>query len=117
MSNGYLQLYSSTVVENEVYGYPLSNDGFKPNMAGGIVATIGNAHTVEEMVIEQSIIAGNVVHELDYDSNDIDHTYYQDVFTGSLLHFYSYGYNLIGQINFDHILVPVPPWESLNRKH
>ena len=116
MSNGYMRIHSSTIVENEVYGKPRTDAGAKPNLAGGIAATIGDAHTVETMIIDQSIIADNEVFTLD-DSGQPNGSYLNDIFTGSLLHFYSYGHNLIGQINFDHMLVPVPEWESLSRKH
>jgi len=116
MSNGYMEIHSSTIVENEVYGKPRTDAGAKPNLAGGIAATIGDAHAVESMIIDQSIIAGNEVFTLD-DSGQPDGSYLNDIFTGSLLHFYSYGHNLIGQINFDHMLVPVPQWDSLSRKH
>jgi hypothetical protein len=82
-------------------------------MAGGIAATIGNAHSVEKMFIGHSIIAGNTVHELG------GSTYNEDIFTGSLFSFYSRGYNRIGVINFSQILVPVGKWSwySLCRKH
>jgi hypothetical protein len=116
MSNGYLELHSITLVENEVYGKPRTDSNIKPNLAGGIAATIGDAHAVESMIIDQSIIAGNLVHELD-DTGTSVNSYQNDLFTGSLLHFYSRGYNLIGRINFDHMLVPVPQWQSLSRKH
>jgi len=116
MSNGHMEIHSSTIVENEVYGKPRTDAGAKPNLAGGIAATIGDAHTVEDMIIDQSIIAGNIVHELD-DTGQTVYSYGNDIFTGSLLHFYSYGHNLIGQINFDHMLVPVPQWDTLSRKH
>lgn len=116
MSNGYLTLQSCTIVENEVYGLPRTDGATKPNLAGGIAATIGDAHAVESMTIQQSLIAGNIVYEIDT-VGSIENSYSQDIFTGSLLHFYSYGYNLIGQINFAHMLAPIPQWESLSRKH
>lgn len=106
MTNGSLSVTSSTIVENEVTGifHPFSG---KPNMGGGgICATIGNAHVVENMEIQHSIVAGNMVGGVS-----------DDVYTGSLLQFMSYGYNLFGKINFDQILVPIPPWWSLSRKH
>jgi hypothetical protein len=106
MSNGWFTIVSCTIVENAVTGNPavFSN---KPNMGGGgVAATIGDAHVVERMRIGHSIIAGNTVNGV---SND--------VYTGSLLYFDSYGYNLIGTIDFSQILVPVPPWWSLSRKH
>jgi len=116
MSNGQMEIYSSTIVENEVYGKPRTDTRAKPNLAGGIAATIGDAHTVESMIIAQSIIAANRVFTLD-NSGVEDGSYANDIFTGSLLHFYSHGHNLIGQINFDHMLVPVPQWATLSRKH
>ena len=73
---------------------------------GGICATIGNAHVVEYMSVWHSIIAGNSVNGSG-----------NDLYTGSLLHFYSYGYNLVGRIDFSQILVPVPAWGDLSRKH
>jgi hypothetical protein len=106
MSNGSLQLKGTTITANEVTGHAFSFSG-KPNMGGGgLAATIGNAHVVERMEIQHSIIAGNTVGGAP-----------GDLFSGSLINFYSWGYNLIGDLNFDHILVPVPPWLSLSRKH
>lgn len=113
MSNGHLLMQSCTVVENEVYGLPRTDDLGKPNLAGGIAATIGNAHAAENMIIGHSVIAGNTVHEIDGTS------YNEDIFTGSLLHFHSTGYNRIGILNFNQMLVPVgeTTWESLCRRH
>ncbi len=113
MSNGYLEIYGCTIVENEVYGAPRTDDLDKPNLAGGVVATIGNAHAVEDMTIGHSIIAGNTVHEAEGEA------YAQDIFTGSLFYFKSKGYNRIGVIDFSQILVPVGQigWRSLCRKH
>ena len=113
MSNGYLEIISSTIVENEVSGTPRTDSLGKPNLAGGIAATIGNAHAVEEMRIGQSIVAGNRVNPAGGAS------YSQDIFTGSLLHYKSRGYNLIGTLDFSQILVPVGEreWESLSRRH
>jgi hypothetical protein len=113
MSNGHLLMHSCTVVENEVYGLPRTDDLGKPNLAGGIAATIGNAHAAEDMTIGHSVIAGNTVHEIDGTS------YNEDIFTGSLLHFHSLGYNRIGIINFNQMLVPVGEtnWASLCRRH
>lgn len=102
MSNGSLLVASCTIVQNAVTGHPAIFQG-KPNMGGGgIFATIGDAHVVENMDVWHSIIAGNTVNGAP-----------DDVFTGSLLH----GYNLIGKIDFSQILVPIPPWFSLSRKH
>ncbi|MDF1525378.1 MAG: hypothetical protein RRA15_04045 [bacterium] len=107
MSNGYLRIDGCTIAENEVTGYAATFHG-EPNMSGGGVgATVGDAHVVEDMQIQQSIIAGNTV---DGEASDL--------FTGSLIYFYSWGYNLIGNLNFDYIHVPVPWWSYyLSRKH
>ena len=114
MSNGYLYMQSCTIVENEVHGIPRTDDLGKPNLAGGIAATIGNAHAVENMKIGHSVITGNTVHE--YGTSNY---YNHDVFTGSLLYFKSMGYNCIGVIDFSQILVPVGKrhWASLCRRH
>ncbi len=118
MSNGYLEINSSTIVQNKVYGYPRMDERNKPNLAGGIAATIGNAHAAEEMVVGHSLICGNTVTELDQSGVQLSETP-GDIFTGSLLHFKSSGYNLIGTIDFSQILVPVGErnWWSLTRKH
>jgi hypothetical protein len=106
MGGGSLSVVSSTIAENEVTGHPAIFSG-KPNMAGGgIAATIGDAHVVENMEVQHSIVAGNKV-------NGSAH----DLFTGSLINFYSHGYNLVGVLDFSQILVPVPDWMNLNRKH
>lgn len=106
MTNGSAEFISCTIVGNEVRGYPAVFSG-KPNLGGGgVAATIGNAHVVELMTFRHSIVAGNLV------NGESD-----DVFSGSLLHFYSQGYNRFGKLNFDYILVPIPAWQSLSRKH
>jgi len=122
MSNGYMQVQSSTVVENQVFGKPRNTELDKPNMAGGIAATIGNAHAVEDMIIGHSIVVGNTVHEIngvDPGGYTIGSIYPHDVFTGSVFEFRSMGYNRVGVIDFSQILVPVgePGWASLSRKH
>ncbi len=106
MTNGSVAVVASTIVENEVTGNAeMFND--KPNMSGGaFAATIGDAHVVEYMEISHSIIAGNVVDGAT-----------DDLYTGSLLQFFSFGYNLIGDIDFSEILVPIPTWWSTSRKH
>jgi hypothetical protein len=113
MSNGYMSIHGCTIVENQTYGTPRSDDLGKPNLAGGIAATIGNAHAVEDMTIGHSVIAGNSVHETGGE------TYGHDIFTGSLLYFRSKGYNRFGVVDFSQILVPVGErgWASLCRKH
>jgi hypothetical protein len=108
MSNGSLTIMNCTIAENAVTGNPWSFSN-KPNMGGGgVAATIGDAHVVEKMEIGHSIIAGNTVQGIA-----------NDVYTGSLINFYSFGYNLVGVIDFSQSLVPVPPrdWWSLSRKH
>ena len=113
MSNGFMSIHGCTIVENQVHGVPRTDDLGKPNLAGGVAATIGNAHAVETMSIGHSVIAGNTVQEVG--GNLYDH----DIFTGSLLYFKSMGYNRIGVIDFSQILVPVgePNWASLCRRH
>ncbi|MBP7147306.1 MAG: right-handed parallel beta-helix repeat-containing protein [Acidobacteria bacterium] len=106
MSNGSLAITSCTVVENDVSGIPAIFRG-RPNMGGGaIAATIGDAHVVEQMELAHSIVAGNRLNGVA-----------SDVFTGSLIHFQSYGHNRVGAIDFDQMLVPIPPWWSLSRRH
>jgi len=122
MSNGYMRVQSSTIVENQVFGKPRNNELDKPNMAGGIAATIGNAHAVEDMIIGHSIVVGNTVHEIDGigpGGYTIGNVYPHDIFSGSVFEFRSMGHNRIGVINFSQILVPIgePGWASLSRKH
>jgi hypothetical protein len=122
MSNGYMKVKSSTVVENQVMGKPRTTELDKANMAGGIAATIGNAHAVEDMMIGHSIAVGNTVHEItgvEPGGYTIGSVYSQDIFTGSVFYFRSLGYNRIGVIDFSQILVPIgePGWASLSRKH
>lgn len=106
MTNGSLSINGCTIAENAVTGEPRVF-GNKPNMGGGgVAATIGNAHVVEQMITSHSIIAGNTVNAAA-----------DDVFTGSLMHYYSYGYNLTGALDFSQMLVPIPPWKSLSRRH
>jgi hypothetical protein len=122
MSNGYMQVQSSTIVENQVFGRPRTNELDKANIAGGIAATIGNAHAVEDMIIGHSIIAGNTVHEIEGigpGGYTVGNAYAHDIFTGSVFEFRSMGHNRIGVIDFSQILVPIgePNWDSLSRRH
>ena len=122
MSNGHMQVQSSTIVENQVFGKPRTNELDKPNLAGGIAATIGNAHAVEDMIVGHSIVVGNTVHEIDgmdQGGYTIGRAYAHDVFTGSVFDFRSMGYNRIGVLDVGQILVPVgePRWASMSRKH
>lgn len=122
MSNGHMRVQSSTIAENRVFGRPRTTELDKPNMAGGIAATIGNAHAVEDMIIGHSIVVGNTVHEIDGidpGGYTIGSVYPHDIFSGSVFYFRSMGYNRIGVIDFSQILVPIgePGWRSLSRKH
>ncbi|MCJ7555624.1 MAG: hypothetical protein MUP90_01770 [Gammaproteobacteria bacterium] len=122
MSNGYMQVQSSTIVENQVFGKPRTTELGRQNIAGGIAATIGNAHAVEDMIIGHSIVVGNTVHEIngvDPGGYTIGSVYPHDIFTGSVFYFRSMGYNRIGVIDFSQILAPIgePGWASLSRKH
>jgi hypothetical protein len=122
MSNGHMEVQSSTIVENQVFGKPRTNELGKPNLAGGIAATIGNAHAVEDMIIGQSIVVGNTVHEIDGmdpSGYTIGNVYPHDIFAGSVFHFRSMGHNRIGVFDSSQVLVPIgePGWLSLSRKH
>jgi len=106
MGGGSLQMLACTIAENAVTGQAAVFSG-KPNMGGGGgCATIGNAHTVENVVIQNSIVVGNTLNGEP-----------EDWFAGSILFFDSRGYNLVGVINFSQILVPVPDWMMSSRKH
>jgi hypothetical protein len=72
---------------------------------GGGAATIGNAHTVETVWLQNSIVVDNTLNGAA-----------EDWFAGPILDFYSQGYNLVGVINFSQILVPVPDWMMSSRK-
>jgi hypothetical protein len=113
MSNGFLVLKGVTVVENEVHGVARTDSLGKPNLAGGVAATIGNAHAIEDLVVGHSVIAGNTVHEVG------GSTYEHDVFTGSTFYFRSLGHNRFGSLDFSQMLVPVGKrgWASLSRRH
>lgn len=106
MGGGSLMLVSCTVAENEVTGHAAIFSG-RPNVGGGgVAATIGNAHTVEDAVVRHSVVVGNRLNGVS-----------EDWFAGSLLGFYSDGYNVFGTLDFSQILAPVPEWLDLNRKH
>jgi hypothetical protein len=113
VSNGYLDVQGCTIVENLTRGVPRTDSLGRANLAGGIAATVGNAHAVEDMKISHSIVAGNQVEAIG------GATYPHDVFTGSLFYFRSGGHNRFGTLDFSQILVPVgePGWNSLVRKH
>lgn len=106
MSNGFLTLIGCTVAENAVSG-PATVFNNRPNVGGGgIAATIGNAHVVENLNLRHSLVVGNRL-------NDVS----EDIFSGSLIHFVSQGYNLVGRLDLSQILVPMPEAYSLSRKH
>jgi len=123
MGGGSMTITSSTIAENEVHGV-VNPAGSAPNLGGGGIAeTIGNAHTVEYLVMRHCLVVGNTLSKSNLtDPPTTPPTVIEsDMFTGSLLHFYSEGYNLIGALDFSQILVPAPPpdelWRDLNRKH
>jgi hypothetical protein len=106
MSNGSLRLGNSTITGNAVTGHPAVFSK-RPNMGGGgVAATIGSAHVVHAMELHHSIVVGNSVGGLP-----------DDVYTGSLIEFVSLGRNRIGKLDMSQILVPVPAWMWLSRKH
>jgi len=106
MGGGSLSVSACTITENAVTGNAALFSG-KPNMGGGGgCATIGNAHTVENVWLKNSIVVGNTLNGAA-----------EDWFAGSILFFYSRGYNLVGVVNSSQILVPVPAWMMSSRKH
>ncbi len=104
MGGGSLAVKACTIAENATTGQPAVFSG-KPNMAGGVAATIGNAHTVEYVDVQHSIVVGNTL------NGEPD-----DWFAGSILFFDSGGYNILGKLNVSQILVPVPDWMMSSRK-
>ena len=104
MGGGSLSVKACTIAENATTGQPAVFSG-KPNMAGGVSATIGNAHTVEYVKVQNSIVVGNTLNGEP-----------EDWFAGSILFFDSGGYNIVGELNFSQILVPVPDWMMSSRK-
>jgi len=105
MGGGSLWVQSCTIAENAVTGQLATFSG-KPNLGGGGgCATIGNAHTVENVWVQNSVIVGNTLNGVA-----------EDWFAGSILNFFSQGYNLVGRLDFTWILVPVPDWMMSSRK-
>jgi len=105
MGGGSLWMSACTIVENAVNGQLAYFSG-KPNLGGGGgCATIGNAHTVETVWLQNSIVVGNTLNGEA-----------EDWFAGSILDFFSQGYNLVGRVNFSWILVPVPDWMMSSRR-
>ncbi len=106
MGGGSLSVVSSTIAENAVTG-PTAIFSGAPNVGGGgVAATIGNAHVVEYVFLQDSVVVGNTLNGLP-----------EDWFAGSILDFYSQGYNLVGYVDFRYILAPVPDWNWMCRKH
>jgi hypothetical protein len=106
MGGGSVDILASTIAENAVNGHLAMFSG-KPNMGGGGgCATIGNAHTVEYLTLQNTIVVGNTLNGAA-----------EDWFAGSILHFFSDGYNLMGVFNSSQILVPIPAWLMTSRKH
>jgi hypothetical protein len=105
MGGGSLWMSACTVAENAISG-ELAYFSGKPNLGGGgVCATIGNAHTVETVWLQNSIVVGNTLNGAA-----------EDWFAGSILDFFSQGYNLVGRVDFSWILVPVPDWMMSSRK-
>jgi hypothetical protein len=105
MGGGSLWMTACTIAENAISG-ELAYFSGKPNLGGGgVCATIGNAHTVETVWLQNSIVVGNTLNGAA-----------EDWFAGSLIDFYSQGYNLVGRVDFSWILVPVPDWMMSSRK-
>ncbi|MCX6569483.1 MAG: hypothetical protein NT147_10630 [Candidatus Aminicenantes bacterium] len=105
MGGGSLWMTGCTIAENAISGELAFFSG-KPNLGGGgVCATIGNAHTVETVWLQNSIVVGNTLNGAA-----------ADWFPGSILDFFSQGYNLLGVVDFSWILVPVPDWMMSSRK-
>lgn len=113
MSNGRLELLGVTVTGNRTEGHARTDSRGRRNLAGGVAATVGDAHAAEQMIVAHSIIAGNAVQEVG------GARYPHDLFTGSLVHFSSGGHNRIAALDFSQMLVPVGSWDwqSLVRRH
>jgi len=105
MGGGSLWVSGCTIAENAITG-ELAYVGGKPSAAGaGVGATTGNAHVIETVWLQNSIVVGNTLNGAP-----------EDWFAGSILDFYSNGYNIVGRVNFQWILVPVPDWMMSSRK-
>ncbi len=105
MGGGSLWVSGCTIAENAIVG-ELAYVGGKPSAAGaGVGATTGNAHVIETVRLQNSIVVGNTLNGAP-----------EDWFAGSILDFYSNGYNLVGVVNFQWILTPVPDWMMASRK-
>jgi hypothetical protein len=105
MGGGSLWMSGCTIAENAILGELAIFSG-KPNLGGGgVCATIGNAHTVETVWLQNSVVVGNTLNGAA-----------EDWFAGSILDFFSQGYNLVGVVNFSWILVPIPDWMMSSRK-
>ncbi|MGE5742273.1 MAG: hypothetical protein ACM32H_09520, partial [Candidatus Aminicenantes bacterium RBG_16_66_30] len=105
MGGGSLWVSGCTIAENAIVG-ELAYVGGKPSAAGaGVGATTGNAHVIETVWLQNSIVVGNTLNGAP-----------NDWFAGSILDFFSNGYNLVGRVDFSWILTPVPDWMMSSRK-
>ena len=105
MGGGSLWVSGCTIAENAIIG-ELAYVGGKPSAAGaGVGATTGNAHVIETVWLQNSIVVGNTLNGGP-----------EDWFAGSILDFFSNGYNIVGVVNFQWILTPVPDWMMSSRK-
>ncbi len=105
MGGGSLWMSGCTIAENAVTGQLAYFSGKPSSAGGGGCATTGNAHTVETVWLQNSIVVGNTLNGAA-----------EDWFAGSILDLFSQGYNLVGVVNFSWILVPVPDWMMSSRK-
>jgi hypothetical protein len=105
MGGGSLWMTACTIAENAVTGQLAYFSGKPSSAGGGGCATTGNAHTVETVWLQNSIVVGNTLNGAA-----------EDWFPGAIIDFYSQGYNLVGRVDFSWILVPVPDWMMSSRK-
>ena len=105
MGGGSLRVSGCTIAENAIRG-ELAYFSGKPSAAGaGVGATTGNAHVIETVWLQNSVVVGNTLNGAP-----------NDWFAGSILDFYSDGYNIVGKVDFTWILVPVPDWMMSSRR-
>jgi hypothetical protein len=105
MGGGSLWMSGCTIAENAVTGQLAYFSGKPSSAGGGGCATTGNAHTVETVWLQNSIVVGNTLNGAA-----------EDWFPGAILDLFSQGYNLVGRVDFSWILVPVPDWMMSSRK-
>jgi len=105
MGGGSLWMSGCTIAENAVTGQLAYFSGKPSSAGGGGCATTGNAHTVETVWLQNSVVVGNTLNGAA-----------EDWFPGAILDLFSQGYNLVGVVDFSWILVPVPDWMMSSRK-